>query len=295
MKDLVQYVAIGLGNGAVYAMIGMGLVVIFRSTGLLNFAQGEMAMFSTFFVWQLHQLGVNLWLALLGGIVGGFCLGALVHQVVIRPFGDPHQKPLAVVIVTIGLFLGLNSLAQLIWGTEQNQFDRVFGDGQFGLAGASIGWQKVGGLAVLAAEVVVLVLIFQKTKLGLGMRAVASNPESSALSGVPVNRVLMIGWGLASALGAIGGTFMAPAAGALDPNLMQLPLIYAFAAITLGGFDSLLGAVVGGLVVGVVSDVTPQYVSAIEKVPLAPAFVLILVVLLIRPQGLFGAAKVSRV
>ncbi|MEZ5321227.1 MAG: branched-chain amino acid ABC transporter permease [Microthrixaceae bacterium] len=294
MSQFVQYVAIGLGNGATYAMLGLGLVVIFRSTGLLNFAQGEMAMFATFFVWKLHDLGLALWLALLVGIAGGFLLGVVTHQLVVRPVGDPHRHPLAVVIVTVGLFLAFNATASLIWGSGQQPLENLFGRSSVNLAGTAVSWQKIGTLVVLGGVALVFWLIFQKTKIGLAMRAVASNPESSALSGVPVTRVLMIGWGLAAAVGALAGTLTVPVSGAVDSNLMQLALVYSFAAITLGGFDSLLGAVVGGLAIGLVTDVLPRYVSAFEQMPLAPAFLLILLVLLVRPEGLFGRKAVVR-
>lgn len=294
MSQFFQFLFIGLGNGAVYAMIAMGLVAIYRATGLINFAQGEMAMFATFFVWQLNEAGLPLGLALLGGMVGGALVGALVHQVVVRPVGDPREKPLAVVIVTIALFLGFNALAQLIWGTEGKVVEPLFGNGEFDLAGVPIDHQKLGALAVLAAEALLFYVLFKKTKIGLAMRSVASNSESSGLCGVPVNRVLMAGWALAGAIGAVAGTFMAPIS-ALDSNLMQGPLVFAFAAITLGGFDSFIGAVVGGLTIGVLTDVVPKYLDAVERMPLAPAFVAILVVLLFRPQGLFGSKKVARV
>lgn len=294
MTEFLRYLMIGLGNGAIYAMLGLGLVVIFRSTGLLNFSQGEIAMFTTFVVWQFHEWGLPLLVALLAGMAVGLAVGAVVQRVIVQPIGDPHQQPLAVVIVTIGLFLAFNALAQLIWGTQSKPFPAMFGDTSVTVLDVAIRWQKLGALAVLAVEAVIMWLVFQKTKVGLAMRAVSSNPESSALVGIPVNRILMIGWGIAAALGAVAGTFTAPDRG-LDANLMLLTLIYSFAAITLGGFDSLVGAVVGGLVVGVVSEVVPRYVDAMEKMPLAPAFLLILVVLLVRPQGLFGRAKVSRV
>ena len=294
MSAFLTYLFIGLGNGAIYSMIGLGLVVIYRSTGLLNFAQGEMAMFTTFVVWNLSDTGLPLPLAVLGGMVVGFALGAVVHQVVVRPVGDPHEKPLAVVIVTIGMFLGINAAAQLIWGTDQKDLARLFGSGEFSVAGAPFAWQKLGALVVLGVEAGAFWLLFQKTKLGLAMRAVASNPESSGLVGIPVTRVLMVGWGLAAALGAIAGTFLAPNS-AVDPNLMQLPLIFGFAAITLGGFDSFVGAVVGGLAVGILTDVVPKYVDWVSKIPLAPAFAVILITLLVRPQGLFGRKVVSRV
>ena len=294
MEEFISYLFIGLGNGAVYAMLGLGLVVIYRSTGLLNFAQGEMAMFATFLVWTLADYGLPLWLAMIGGMVGGFVIGVVVHQVVVRPVGDPHQKPLAVVIVTIGMFLGFNALAKLIWGADDKTLLNLFGRSGIDIFGTEVAWQKLGALAVLAIEAVIFWMLFQRTKIGLAMRAVASNPESSALCGIPVTRVLMFGWGLATAIGAVAGTFTAPIT-AVSSNLMQLTLIYAFAAITLGGFDSFVGAIVGGLLVGVLSDVLPRYVDFFEKMPLAPAFILILVVLLVRPEGIFGQRKVSRV
>lgn len=294
MTNFLQLVVVGIGNGAIYAMLGLGLVVIYRSTGLLNFAQGELAMFSTFIVWTLSDAGLPMWLAIGGGMVGGFAIGVLLHQVAVAPLGDPHQRPLAVVIVTIGLFIGLNGLAQLIWGTLDKRFESPFGQGQFTVGGVAVQWQKFGSLVVLAVLAVAFYLLFQRTKLGLAMRAVASNSESAGLCGIPVSRMLMVGWGLAAATGTVAGA-LSVTGNALNTNLMQLVLIFAFAAITLGGFDSLVGAVVGGLVVGILSSVVPAYVGVFEKVPLAPAFILILAVLLFRPQGLFGRKQVQRV
>lgn len=295
MRDFLQILIVGIGDGAVYAMLGLGLVVIYRSTGVLNFAQGEIAMFSTFVVWTIWNIGVPMWLAVLGGMVGGFLIGALIHEVAVRPVGNPHQKPLAVVIVTIGLFLGVNGAAQLIWGTVDRGLPPLFGSGSVNVGGVPVAWQKIGAMVVLAAIAVVFWLIFQKTKLGLAMRAVAANSESAGLVGIPVPRLLMLGWGFAAAIGTVAGVFTTSILGGLGPNLMQLTLIFGFAAITLGGFDSLVGAIVGGLVVGVLSSTLPRYVSQFEKMPLAPAFILILLVLLIRPQGLFGKKEVSRV
>jgi branched-chain amino acid transport system permease protein len=294
VSDFFSYFMIGLGNGAIYAMLALGLVVIYRATGLLNFAQGELAMFATFVVWTANDHGVSLFPSMLIGIVAGFVLGAVIHQAVVRPFGDPHEKPLTIVIVTIGLFLGINALAQLIWGTGTKAFPNLFGTGDVQIFGVGVAWQKIGALGVLAVEALIFWLIFQKTKLGLAMRAVASNSQSAALVGVPVTRMLMLGWGLASAIGAVAGTFAAPDRG-MDSNLMLGVLIYALAAVTLGGFDSLVGAVVGGLIVGVVTEVIRPYVDFVNKSPLLPVFVLILLVLLIRPQGLFGSKQVTRV
>ena len=294
MKDFFQYLMIGLGNGAVYAMLGLGLVVIYRSTGLLNFAQGEIAMFSTFIMWQFMEWGLPVLLALALSMVASFGIGALLHQTVIRPLGDAHAKPLQVVIITIGLFLGINALAQLIWGADTRSFPGLFGDGSASIFGVSVTWQTLGSLLTLGIEAVVFWLLFSKTKLGLAMRAVASYPESSGLVGVPVSKILMMGWGLAASVGAVAGAFTAPDR-RLDTNLMLLTLVYAFAAITLGGFDSLVGAIVGGLIVGVLTEVVPKYWEPLERLPLAPAFFVIILVLLFWPQGLFGSKKVQRV
>jgi branched-chain amino acid transport system permease protein len=294
MADFFRYLVIGLGNGAVYAMIALGLVVVYRSTGLLNFAQGELAMFVTFIVWALQDKGLPLWLALLGGVVSGLIIGAVLFRMVVYPVGDPQQQPLTVVIVTIGLFLGINALASLIWGTTAKPFPELFGSGQLNLFDVPVKWQSVGAIVVLAAEVLIFVVVFQKTRLGLAMRGVASNIESAALVGIPVARLLMIGWGLATALGAVAGTFSAPDRG-MDANLMLATLVYAFAAITLGGFDSLVGAVVGGLIIGVISEVLPKYVTGLSTIPMLPAFVVILLVLLVRPAGLFGSKQATRV
>ena len=294
MKDFFQYFMIGLGNGAVYAMLGLGLVVIYRATGLLNFAQGEIAMLSTFIVWQFHEWGIPLLLSLLLGMVVSFAIGAGLYQSVIRPLGDAHAKPLQVVIITIGLFLGINALAQLIWGATTRSFPGLFGEGDVSIGGVTVAAQDVGALLVLGAEAAVFWVLFGKTKLGLAMRSVASNSESSALVGVPVNRILMMGWGLAATVGAVAGTFTAPDR-RVDTNLMLLTLIYAFSAITLGGFDSLVGAVVGGLIVGVLTEVIPKYIEPLAELPLAPAFIVIIAVLLLSPSGLFGSKKVQRV
>lgn len=294
MADFFRYLMIGLGNGAIYAMIGLGLVVIYRASGLLNFSQGEITMFVTFIVWTLQAMGLPLVVAVAGGVLSGVVVGAVIQRIIVQPVGDPHQKPLAVVVVTIGLFLGINALAQVIWGTETRDMPALFGNGQLSLAGVAVGWQKLGALAVLGVEVALFAFAFKRTRVGLAMRAVASNAESAALVGVPVGRILMLGWGLAAALGAVAGTFTAPDRG-MDSNLMLVMLVYAFAAITLGGFDSLVGAVVGGLIVGVATEVIPKYVDSLQTLPMVPAFVVIFGVLLVRPEGLFGAKKVTRV
>ena len=299
MSQFLQYLFLGLGKGAIIAMLALALVILYRTTGLLNFAQGEMAMFSTYLTWMFwDRFGLPIGVALLASIALSFVLGALIERGLIRPVGNASSNPLAVVIVTIGMFLAINALAQYIWGTSPKSVPSIFPTGSIDVAGATIQYQSLGTLAVLGLLALLLIGLFQKTKLGLAMRGVASNSESSSLAGVPVGIVLMVGWGLAASIGAVAGLLTATggSTAGFDTTLMQIPLIYAFAAATLGGFDSPVGAVVGGLTVGVVAELSADYIPAIgEQLRLLPGFILILVILIVRPQGLFGKAQVRRV
>ena len=293
MELFFNQVINGIQSGAIYAALALALVLIFRSTSLLNFAQGEMAMFSTFVAWILQDNGLPVVVAILVAMALSVVGGAVVERTLIRPVGS--ENVLAIVIVTIGIFIAVNALAGWIYGTDGRVFPRIFSNESLVSFGdVTITKETVGILAILLLVVGLLYLLFQHTKIGLAMRAVSSNPESSRLVGIPVGRILMLGWGLAAALGALAGSLAAPQLN-LSLNLMQSVLIYAFAAATLGGFDSPLGAVVGGLLVGVTQNLAGQYIDFFKGFELASAFLLILVVLLVRPQGLFGRAVVTRV
>ena len=293
MELFFNQVINGIQSGAIYAALALALVLIFRSTSLLNFAQGEMAMFSTFVAWILQDNGWPVVVAILVAMALSVVGGAVVERALIRPIGGDNV--LAIVIMTIGIFIAVNALAGWIYGTDGRVFPRVFANDSLVTFGdVTITQETVGILGTLLVVVGLLFLLFQHTKIGLAMRAVASNPESSRLVGIPVGRILMLGWGLAAGLGALAGALAAPQLN-LSLNLMQGVLIYAFAAATLGGFDSPLGAVVGGLVVGITQNLAGQYIDFFDGFELASAFLLILIVLLVRPQGLFGRAVVSRV
>ncbi|MGI5163152.1 branched-chain amino acid ABC transporter permease [Spirillospora sp. CA-253888] len=292
MTDLLQQLVEGLGAGAIYASLALALVLIFRFTGIVNFAQGELAMFSTFVAWQFVQGGLPFWAALALTLAISFAGGMLIERVVIRPVeGAPE---LTVVIVTLGLFILVNAAAGWIWSYLVKDFPSPFPGGALRAGGVALDHRTLGVLAVVAAVMGLLYLLFRFTKIGLGMRAVAADPESARLSGIRVSWMLALGWGLAATVGAVSGVLVAPVL-FLDPNMMGGVLIYAFAAATLGGFDSPVGAVLGGLVVGVAETLAGAYVGAIGSdlkigVPLA----IILVVLVFRPQGLFGRAAVER-
>lgn len=289
----------GIGSGVVYGSVALSLVLIFRATGILNFAQGEMALFSTYVSWWLTDQGLGIVAAIAVSMVASFVVGALVERVLIRPV-EEARSPLNVVIVTIGMFLALNAVVQLIFGTTEHQMSSPFSARSaelvtLGDSAVDVPWRTLGLIGVLFGEVVLLYLLFQRTRLGLRLRAVAVNPESSRLLGINTGAMLMLGWGLAAAIGALAGTLVAGRTAGFDSNLMQPILVFAFAAAALGGFESLMGAVVGGLVVGVTHSLAREYVDAVDSIDVVVPLGLILLVLLLRPQGLFGRRTVERV
>ena len=292
MERLIQTLVDGVATGSLYGALALAVVLIFRTTGIVNFAQGEMAMFSTFIAWGLLQAGFPLGLAILATLGLSLLGGMVIERVLIRPVeGEDH---LTLAIVTLGLFILLNSGAGWIWGFENRSFPSIFPDDSVTLWGADIAVESLGIVGLLLAVVGVLYLFFQRTKLGLAVRAVSINPESSQLSGISVGRTLMIGWGIAAAVGALAGTLIA-ARLFLDVNFMGGVLIYSFAAATLGGFDSPIGAVIGGWVIGVSEGLASTYVDFIgADLKILVPLTVILVVLLIRPSGLFGSPEVAR-
>ena len=293
MANFIQQVVDGLASGAIYAALALALVLIFRSTSLVNFAQGEMAMFSTFIAWALTQRGVPIWVAIAITLVLSFVGGLVIQQVAIRPVQG--ASPLTVVIVTLGLFVGFNALAGFIWEYTIKEFPSPFPEGGFAAGGVRFSWEAIGTLAVLMVVVAALYVLFQRTKVGLAMRAAASNAESSRLVGIKVTQMLLLGWGLAALLGALAGSLVANRL-FLEPNMMLGVQIYAFAAATLGGFDSPVGAVVGGLIVGVTENLAGAYIKFIgADLKIVVALVLIFGVLLVKPSGLFGKRVVVRV
>ncbi len=292
MERFVQVIVDGWATGSLYAALAVAVVLIYRSTGIVNFAQGELAMFSTFIAWGLLEAGVPLGLAILATLAISFVGGMLIERVIIRPVEG--GEVLTLVIVTLGLYILINSLAGWIWGFGNRSFPSLFGDSQLDVAGVGIPVESIGIVAVLIGVVGLLFVIFQRTKIGLAMRAVSLNPDSSRLVGISVGRTLMIGWGIAALVGALAGVLLAPRL-FLDVNLMGGVLIYSFAAATLGGFDSPLGAVIGGWIIGVAENLAGTYVDFIgADLKILVPLVAILVVLLFRPTGLFGSEEVAR-
>lgn len=295
MHQFLQQIVDGIASGALYGALALSIVLVYRSSGIVNFAQGEMAMFAAFVAWQTYSWGMPIVAAIAVATVVAFVFGALTERVLIRPFGTEVSAHAPLVIVTLGLMLMINSGAAWIWGYLVKEVPPVFGSGAISVFGASISKQGIGIILTVAVGAALLFLMFQKTRVGLGIRAAASNPESARLSGIPVGRMLMLGWALAAGIGAIVGGLAAPQL-FLQPNMMAAVLMYAFAAATLGGFDSPVGALVGGLIVGITENLVGTYVSFIgHEFKQSVALVIIMGVLLFRPQGLFGTKAVTRV
>ena len=294
MSDFFQQVAAGLGSGAIYAALALALVLIHRATGVINFAQGEMAMFTTYIAWTLTaNHGWSYWPAFAATLAFAFALGVGIQRVVIAPVSN--ASVLTIVIMTIGLVLTFNGLAGLIWSAEIRAFPSPFPNETWQIGGVAISQQDVGTFGVVLVLVALLWAFFQFTKIGLALRASALNPEASRLVGVRVGWMLAIGWGLAATLGAVAGMLAAPTI-FLDPNMMQAILIYAFAAAVLGGIDSPFGAVAGGLLLGVGLNLIGAYVDFVgADLRLPVALLIILIVLLVRPAGLFGKPITRRV
>jgi branched-chain amino acid transport system permease protein len=288
-----QQVVSGLATGGIYASLALALVMIYQATDVVNFAQGEMAMFATYLTWSMLNAGIPYWWAFLATVIVAFVGGLLIQRIVIRPV--ENAPILTIVIVTLGLLVICNSVAGWIWSYVQKPFPSPFPAKPLRIGNIVFGAHDLGEIGVTLLTLLLLFLFFQYTPLGLAMRASAQNPVSSRLAGIRVSRMLALGWGLAAAFGAVAGMMVAPIL-TLEPNMMGGIQIYAFAAATLGGFTSPLGAVVGGFLVGIIENLVGTYVSFIgTELKLTVALAMIIVVLLVRPSGLFGRVHVRRV
>jgi|SRR6266487_757737 branched-chain amino acid transport system permease protein len=289
-----QFTIQGLALGSVYGSLALALVLVYRATHVINFAQGEMAMLTTYIAYELMLKGLSYWWAFAATLAIAFALGTLLQVTLIRPV--QHRSVIAVVIVTVGLFILIDGVVNWIWGGDFKSMKSPFGNGFFQVGGVTILHQYVGMMIVVFASVVLVWALFRFTKLGLGMRAAALRPAAAALVGVRVDTMLAIGWGLAALLGAVAGLMAEPSQIFLAPTFMQPILVYAFAAAVLGGLDSPAGALVGGLLIGVTLTLVVGYVPQISsELQLPFVFAVLLLILLVKPTGLFGRREVRRV
>ena len=289
MDVFIHQVLAGLATGGIYASVALALVMIYQATQLVNFAQGEMAMFSTYIAWSLVNAGVPYWAAFVLTVLFSFVFGVVIERIVVRPV--ENSPVLAVVVVFIALLVTLNSVTGWIYTYTMKTFPSPFPN-ELGL-GKYMSPHEVGAIGVTLVVLLMLYAFFRFTPLGLAMRAAAQNPESGRLVGIRVGWMLALGWGLAAAVGSIAGMMVAPIV-FLDPNMMGGVLLYAFAAALVGGIDSPGGAVFGGFLVGVLENVLGAFVIG-NELKLAVALVLIIGVLVVKPSGFFGKVHVSRV
>lgn len=318
MELLLQRCFDGMFTGAIYASLAVAIVMIYRSTGLLNFAQGEMGLLGGYVALTLLSpvgaaavgfpvAGADLanrwlpghpwpiWLAIIGAVAFGALLGAVIERFIMRPLEDKSE--LSQVNVTIGLLILFNGLVFQIWGSVPRPLPSPFpnsGDDHLEIFGARLRYTTIGVWAVLIVVIITLGFLLKRTKTGLAFQAITSNREGSALVGVPVGRTLTTGWAIAAGIGALAASLVGGAV-TLDPRTMLNMLIYAFAAATIGGLDSPLGAIVGGLIVGLTQSLAPPYLGIPTELTLLPPLGAMILTLLVRPHGLFGTVPVSRV
>jgi len=282
----------GLATGGIYACLALALVMIYQAIDHLNFAQGEMAMFSTFIAWQLMELGTPYWVAFVTTLAISFVAGVLIDRVLFRPI---HDAPiLSHIVVFIALFGILNSLAGFIWDFNVKNFPTPFGSRPL-LGSGLISSHDAGMIGVTILLLVFLYVFFRHTRIGLAMRAAAANPQSARLAGIRVGWMIALGWGMAAAIGAVAGMLIAPVV-FLEPNMMTSVLLYGFAAAVVGGLTSPGGAVIGGFAVGIIENLAGTFIPYVgRELKLTIALFLIVAVLLVKPSGLFGRRVVSGV
>src|ERR1700716_3600497 len=291
MQGLLQQIISGVATGGIFASLALALVLIYNAMGLVNFAQGEMAMLATFVAFTLIDHGMNYWIAFPVAVVIAFAGGILIQRIVIRPV--ERAPVLTMVIVTLGLATLINGLAGFMFGYVPRSFPSPLSTQPTTIAGVVVTYRDLGVIVVSAVVLLLIYLLLQRTSIGLAMRAASHHPEARRLLRIRVSWMLALGWGLSSATGAVSGIMVAPVL-FLEPNMMQTVIIYAFAAAVLGGIDSPLGAVVGGLIVGVTVNLVGAYVVG-GDLELAVALAIIVGVLVLKPNGLFGRAPVRNV
>jgi len=287
-----QQIVIGMASGSVYAALGLALVLIFRSTGIINFAQGEMATFFAYITWTLIvAAGVPYWVGIGTTILLALLLGMGMERAIIRRLG--RHSELAVVIGTLGLFVFFNGLDLSIWQGVPKPFPAPFGRDVLRLGNLFVSVQYVGVLGVCLVFMLMTYAFFRFTRIGLALEASTLNPTAARLMGINVDCMLMLGWGLASVLGSVAGILTADLL-LLEPNMMAGTMLFSFAAISLGGVTSPVGAVVGGMIVGVVQSAVGTAILGGTSLRTPLAFLVIVLVLVFRPNGLFGRVSVTR-
>ena len=289
MEELIQQVLGGIATGAIYACIALSVVMIYQAIDHFNFAQGEMAMFSAFICWQMIDWGANYWVAFFVCIVISFMGGIAIERIVFAPL--QNAPVFTHIVVFIALFQIFNAGAGFIWEFTIKEFPSPF-PAKLPFDTVLIGPHEVGMTLITLIMLGLIFLFFRFTPIGLAMRAAAASPESARLVGISVGWMVALGWGLAAAIGAVGGMMIAPVV-YLEPNMMLGILLYGFAGAVVGGLTSPGGAVVGGFLMGVIEPLAGMAIGS--ELKLTVALIVIVIILIFKPSGLFGRVVVQRV
>ncbi len=287
---MAQMIVSGIALGAIYGLVALGIVLVFKATGVLNFAHGEAIMISTFVAFTLLKLKLPYWLAVVLTLLFSALFGLLIERLIIRRFMG--RSLLVSGIATLGLFLLFGDLAVWIWGKDPFDFPGMFSQKPIDVAGVAISAADLGILGVAAALAGALFAFFRFTRLGIAMQACMENPVAAQLMGIPTRRIYSLAWMLSHMIGAIAGILIAPVT-FLHFTMMQHVLHFAFAAAVLGGIFSLPGSVLGGVVIGVTANLTGAYVSSAWKEVIP--FVVMLAILIVRPHGLLARRHLKKV
>jgi branched-chain amino acid transport system permease protein len=294
MSEFLQYFISGLSTGSIYALVALGLALIYRSTRILNFAHGDMATAGTFFAFTLLGLNFHFTLSFLLALLFGADIAMVFYFAVLIPAQRREATQLGQIILTLGFGLILQGLISYFGGTEPQSFPFPLSDTTIYHLGGGVVISQLGlgTLCISLLASILFYLLVQKTRIGLAMRATSENLPGAQTLGIPTRKILALSWGLAALLGVLGGLFLAPAL-LLDPFFMLEPFLKGFAAAILGGLNSLPGAIVGGMILGVAESLAGGFISIAFKNTLA--FIIIILVLLIRPEGLLGQEFKERI
>ena len=292
MQEFVEFTLGGIAFGMIYAAIALALVLIWRGTRILNYSQGGMAMFTSYVALIVVNHTGNYWEGFVLALISGLLLGAVLERLVVRHV--ENKPPLNAVVVTIGLLIFLEGLAGIIYGGQFRSFPPAFSIVGLTLGSTALGISRndVFTAAAVLAAALLLAALFRFTAVGLRLRATAFDANVARLLGVRIGRVLTLGWALAGLIGALAGVLVSPQT-FLYPNSMDSIFVLGFTAAVIGGLESPVGAVVGGVLLGVALNLAGGYLGS-DLVPLFGLAVLVLV-LMVRPSGLFSTTSVRRV
>lgn len=298
MTDFLQFIVAGVAVGALYALVALGFVIIYKATGVINFAQGELVMLGAYFTFTANQqLHLPFFLSVLIAMALCAVVGFLIERTILRRMVG--QPVFAIIMITIGLSIAIDQLVTWKWGFDRVEFEDPWGLKTIKLAGVVIAQTDMARIAAAGALLVAFFLFFRYSRLGVAMRATASDQEAALAQGISARRIFGVSWAIAAAVAAVAGVLLAAGGQGVSPGLSIIALL-AFPAIILGGLDSPTGAIVGGVVIGIVEELTKGYADKLPRFLGANfhsvmPYVVLVAILMVRPYGLFGTRDVTRI